>query len=195
MKKALFLFILSIITIEFTNAQTAASNEKYKKILTSNIFLRSNGLTSLISLNFTTDNQYTMQVITVNQIEVVNVRGTYIFVSKGNNSYLKLVPLRVNKSIGYNSFQDFSVDYFIQKNIYYLLRKFTENDAKKYATDTPLLAQSNVDENKVPFYLLEGRVNFYSERKITQAERNAIENKKVQAEKKKIDLEDKLKGW
>jgi hypothetical protein len=195
MKKTLRLLILSIITIGFTNAQTASSNEKYKKILTSNIFLRSNGLTSLISLNFTTDNQYTMQVITVNQIEVVNVRGTYIFVSKGNNAYLKLVPLRVNKSIGYNSFQDFSVDYFIKKNIYYLLRKFTENDAKKYATESSLLAQFNVDENKVPLYLLEGRVNFYSEKKITQTERSAIENKKAQAEKKKIDLEEKLKGW
>jgi len=195
MKKLITFFLLSIIIIEFSNAQVVKENGKFKNILVNNIFLKSNGLTSLISINFTSDNHYIMQVVTIGHEEVVNVHGTYQIIPKGNSTYLKLFPLQVNKSNAYNYFQDFKIDLFVQRSIYYLLRKFTDNDIKQYATENPLLAQSDVNESKVPLYLLEGSVNFYSKRKITQSEKDAIENAKINSEKKKSDLEEKLKGW
>jgi len=195
MKKSIFVFLLLVTAIEFSDAQVITGNNKFKDILLNNLFYCSNGLTSLISFDFTADNQYIMRVVAVSQGEVVNVRGTFQFVRDGNKSYLKLAPLRVNKSAAYNNFQDFRIDNFIKNNVYYLLRKFTDYDVKKYASENILLAQSNADKNESPVYILEGRNNFYSEKKLTQAEKDAIVNKKINEKKKKADLEDKLKGW
>lgn len=193
MKKELLVFYLSVIAC-FGIAQT--SFKTHQNVLVNNIFMKSNGLTSLIVLRFESNNNYTMRVIAIPQVEVVNVLGTYTLSSSGSEiANLILHPKYINKSSAYNSFQDFQIDKFIYKNLQYDLRKFFNSDIRKYVSENPLLAQSQNESNDNPVYILQGNVNFYSSKIETEAEREARIKKQEDAEKRKQDLEEKLKGW
>jgi len=167
----------------------------FSEILENNYFQRSNGLLSLILLEFLADNQYSMRVLAGDQGEIVNVRGTYQIVSKDDvEAMITLIPGPIQKSAAYNTFDGFDVDVFVISNIQYTLRKFRDSDAEKLASENPTLALSYTDKNILPIYVLDGSIVFYSNKRLTQADRDsiaAIENNK---EKKATDLEEKLKG-
>ena len=187
---ALCLFALTNICI----AQTGQS--KQIEVLVNNIFVRSNGLTSMIVFNFQYENKYTMRVIAIPQTEIVSVSGTYILSNSGTDkANLILNPKYINKSSAYNRFQDFKIDKFIYSNLQFDLRKFLESDVQKYISENPLLAQASNDENKNPFYILQGNVNFYSRKLDSKSEREDKIKQQKEKEKKKTDLEEKLKGW
>jgi hypothetical protein len=163
--------------------------------LENNYFTKSNGLTSMIVLNFTADNQYSMRVMVVEYGEVVNVRGTYQVIPKGESEgQVILTPGPVQKSTGYNRLESFDVDNFVFSNTNFTLRKFISSDVEKMAKDNIFEAQNYADEKKWPTYILDGSVVFYSNKKLTQAEKDSIDNaERIKAEKAK-DLEEKLKG-
>ena len=180
---------------ETTNDATTKPSGELLAILQNNNFMKGNGLVSLIGLNFTVDNQYSMKLVVIGQGEVVNVRGTYQLIPKGESeAQIILIPGPVQKSQAYNGSDAFDIDVFVASNINYTLRKFVNSDGEKFVKENMILAQTYIDKNIMPLYVLDGSVVFYSEKKLTQAEKDSIDNAKRIEEEKSKALEEKLKG-
>ncbi len=180
------------------------AQKKFIEILDKNSFVKSNGLTSIISLACVSNDKYILNVLSSNGqevVQVVNVRGTYhIIPSKSlQDAELILYPDKVQKSPAYDTYDGLRIDYFINSNTRFTLRKFEKSDLKKYIKENPSDAESNIANNDLPKYVLDGNIVFYSDRIKTQAEKDSIAASKSaeqrRAEKKKNDLEEKLKGW
>jgi len=158
-------------------------------------FMKTNGFMSFIALSFTSDNKYKMLVYAVGQGEVVNVRGTYQAISNGNSeAEITLFPGPIQKSAAYNAFEDFDIEVFVGTNIQYTLRKFSDSDVEKFAKENPMMAQSYIDNHKLPIYVLDGSVVFYADKPITEAEKDSIANIEQNKKEKAAALEEKLKG-
>jgi hypothetical protein len=167
----------------------------FSEILEKNYFQRSNGLLSIIFVEFLADNQYSMRVLAGDQGEIVNVRGTYQIVPKDDSeAMITLMPGPIQKSAAYNTFDGFDVDVFVVSNIQYTLRKFRDSDAEKLASENPTLALTYAEKNILPSYVLDGSIVFYSNKRLTQADRDSIAAIESTKEKKAADLEEKLKG-
>lgn len=171
------------------------SNDQFFEILTKNYFQKSNGLFSLITLEFTSKEDYVMKVIALGQGEVVNVRGKFEVVSQGDSkAHITLNPGPIQKSSLYDTFDKFDIDYFITSNITYSLRKFMDTDLEKFVNENPVIAQVYHDKKQAPSFVLDGSIVFYSEKYLTQAEKDSIANQQQLEKKKKDKLEEKLKG-
>ena len=184
----------TITSSQKNNATTKPSSELLA-ILQNNRFIRANGLTSLLGIDFKDDNQYIMRLIAVGAGELVKITGVYQMIPKGESeSQILLTPNNVQKSISYNNNQSFNIDLFVASNTNYTLRKFLDSDVEKFAKENLVLAQTYKDENRLPLYVLEGSAMFYSERKLTQAEQDSIDIVKKKKATEGDKLEEKLKG-
>lgn len=175
------------------------AQNKFIQILNNNSFIKANGLTSFLSLSIKSNKNYEFNVFALSgfePIQVVNVRGTYQITLSNNldEAELTLYPDKVQKSQAYNTFEDIDIDYFINSNTKFTIRKFENLDVQKYVSENPLQAQGAADKNELPEYVLDGNIVFYSRRIKTQAENDSIAAEERKVEKKKNDLESKLEG-
>ena len=167
-------------------------NNKTKQILKSNIFVKINGLTSMIAYNFD-DNHFTFRVLAINGTELSRANGTYHISPAIDGSIAKITLIKdgpIQKSPMYADNGGIDTELFLHFNRELLLKPLTEE----------LLSQLNMLDlmgasKEAPDYLLMGRDAFASKRIKTQAEKDSIANQNRIMEEKKKDLEEKLKGF
>ena len=162
-----------------------------KEILKSNAFITATSPESMIIFNFD-DTLFTFRVLTNNGIEMSRAIGIYEISPAIDGSIAKIkiyLDGPIQKSPLYADNGGVNTELFLHFNKELLLKYPTEK-LVSYLGTLNILTMGK----KTPHYFLVGRDVFYSSRMKTQTEKDSIAKVEIINEKKKAELEEKLKG-